>query len=521
MRKSRNQAQRGRAQVAEPAAARESGKRRMVADVGRLSVATAFSQALSIVGGLVFARLLDPIGMGWWKNVQMVLDLTAFSNGGTVYGIDRQCPSMVSQHHTQQYRQHVWSSMVLNQAIALAIAGGFIVLATQYADWQMARTAYLAIAVLVALQPFFQHAEAGLSAERAFTAKSWGLVLYTVVRVGLGIVAAWLFGLGGALAIYALAVAWAGWFMWTRSNIGWRVWFDGRMVRTLMAGGIPITAMVLAERLLLNADKWVVLGAMGTASLGIYNIATFPINVLLFVPSSLRQVVSIDVYEKAGRTGRSATTADRGSADTHAKSVMAIALTTPVVVGAVWFGVPWIVATFLPKFVESIWPLQLHALLIYPIIVSQTALPMVVVGNRTGRAVAAMLGVTAAASVASWVWARHGGGGMTEVLMVHGAAWLAIGGGLVWWARRWQGEPATAATRHLLLTMAPMVLLAVELPALTWALAAAGLVPNTLLSAALGGLVHLGVCAPLLWVLEKQTRALSHLGGRVLARRTG
>lgn len=485
----------------------------MVADVGRLSVATAFSQALSIIGGLVFARLLDPIGMGWWKNVQMVLDLTAFSNLGSVYGIDRTCPSMVSQHRTQEYRRHVWSSLVLNQLVALAIAGAFIVYAQFQADESVARTVYLALAVLVAMQPFFQHAEAGLSAERAFTAKAWGLVGYTVVRVGLGIVAAYWFGLGGALAMYALAVVWVGWYMWSRSNIGWRVWFDRRMVRTLMVGGLPITSMVLAERLLLNADKWVILGVMGTTTLGIYNIATFPINVLLFVPSSLRQVISIDVYEKAGRTGRV-----ESSAETHATSVMAIALTTPVVVGAVWFGVPWIIAAFLPKFLDSVWPLQLHALLIYPIIVSQTALPMVVVGRRTGRTVAAMLGITAAASVASWLWASNGGG-MIEVLIVHGAAWLVLGCGLLWSARRWQGQSASAATGHLAAAMAPMALLAVELPALTWALAnVAGLTPNTLLSAALGGLVHLIVCAPMLWLLEQKTKALSHLMRRVIGR---
>lgn len=511
MRKSRNQAQRGRPPAPTQAVA-APGKRRMVADVGRLSIATAFSQALSIVGGLVFARLLDPIGMGWWKNVQMVLDLTAFSNMGSVYGIDRRCPAMVSQHQTREYRHHVWSSLVFNQVVALAIAGGFLAWASQYAEWQIERTVYLAIAVLVALQPFFQHAEAGLSAERAFAPKAWGLVGYTIVRVGLGIVAALYFGLAGALVAYIAAMVWAGWFMWTRSAIGWRGWFDARLVRALMAGGIPITAMVLAERLLLNADKWVVLDALGTETLGIYNIATFPINVLLFVPSSLRQVVSIDLYEKVGRTGRI-----ESSADTHATSVLAIALTTPLVVGAVWFGVPWIIATFLPKFMASIWPLQLHALLIYPIIVSQTALPMVVVGRRTGPTVAAVLGITAAASVASWLWATNGGG-MTEVLMVHGVAWLLIGGGLVWWARRWQGESASAATRHLMLAMAPMVLLAVELPALSWALASAGLVPNTLASAALGGLAHLVACAPLLWLLEKRTRALSHLTARVLRR---
>jgi O-antigen/teichoic acid export membrane protein len=98
----------------------------LVADAGKLSGATAISHVINMAGGLVVARLLGPMLYGIWKSVQLAMEYTAFSNLGSINGLDRTCPGFVARGRLSVYRALVNSSLLPTLLLSLLISLGFL-----------------------------------------------------------------------------------------------------------------------------------------------------------------------------------------------------------------------------------------------------------------------------------------------------------------------------------------------------------------------------------------------------------
>lgn len=479
-------------------------QRKLVADAGKLSGATAISHVINMAGGLVVARLLGPMLYGIWKSVQLAMEYTAFSNLGSINGLDRTCPGFVARGRLSVYRALVNSSLLPTLLLSLLISLGFLWVALGMEDGP-ARLAMLSLVILVMLQPPFQHAESGLAVEKRFGTKARILILSNSLRVGLSIVAAWLAGLLGVLIVYVIVMVWTSWAMWRGTRLRFAIRVEPRVWGRLLLLGFPITAMVIGERFLLTVDRWVVLSLLGPTEAGLYFMATFPMAILMFVPSALRQVVSIDVYDKWSRLKSL-----EPAREVHEKSILAIALGSPVMAGAIWFGLPWLVETFLPDYRRCIPPLQMYAVALFPVMICQTVLPVAVVARRVIMPVAAMV-LLAGLSIVGAVLAVSMGGGLMGVMLAHAVGWLLYGAVLLLMTESWMGEPLSRSVPRVVLWLSPMALLAVELPMLEWLVDdGMGLARYSLVHAVVAGILHLVVCAPLLAMLEWRTGYVSY-----------
>lgn len=492
-------------------------ERKLLADTGKLSSATGLAHAINLVGGLVLAGLLGPAAWGVWKYVQIVHGYTGYANLGATNGIDRSCPALVSKGKLGLYRRLINGSLVFSTAISTTLALGFLAagLLAGEGTW---RTALVALAALVFLQPFFQHGEAALAAEKRFGAKAKAILGSSLFRVGISILAAYLFGLAGVLAVLVVTLAAVSVYMFSATTYGWpwRAFLDlrPRLPRGIVRVGLPITLLAFAEQLFLTADKWIVGGIFGGQAGGWYLFAVFPLPVLLMVPSTLRQIVSIDVYDKYSRLRRL-----DACRDVFERSVMAIALGSPLMIGAVWFGLPWLIDMALHQYRPAIDLVKVHAVLAYPVLISQTALPIVVVMRRVRGAALGYLAVGALASAASvWWLATATGASMMTVLAIHGAAWGLFAAGLLGITLVWFGDSVPWAAWRVVRWLLPMAFLAVELPAVDWVLGQLPLVPHSFVYAATGGLLHTVACAPWLWMLERRVQGVSFVLARLRRR---
>jgi O-antigen/teichoic acid export membrane protein len=484
-------------------------QRKLVADAGKLSGATAITHVINMAGGLVVARLLGPMLYGIWKSVQLAMEYTAFSNLGSINGLDRTCPGFVATGRLSAYRGLVNSSMLPTLLLSMLISLGFLWVALGMEDGP-ARLAMLALVILVMLQPPFQHAESGLAVEKRFGTKARILILSTSLRVGLSIVAAWLAGLAGVLLVYVIVMVWTAWAMWRGTRLRFSMRVEPRVWGRLLLLGFPITAMVIGERFLLTVDRWVVLSLLGPTEAGLYFMATFPMAILMFVPSALRQVVSIDVYDKWSRLKSL-----EPAREVHEKAILAIALGSPVMAGAIWFGLPWLVESFLPDYRRCIPPLQVYAVALFPVMICQTVLPVAVVARRVIMPVVAMV-VLAGLSITGAIVAVSMGGGLMEVMFAHAVGWLLYGAVLLLLTESWMGEPLARSLPRVLGWLSPMVLLAVELPVVEWFVGdVVGLARYSLPHALAAGVLHLVVCSPMLMVLENRTGYVSYAMGAV------
>lgn len=475
-----------------------------MADTGKLSAASAVSHLLNVFGGVVLAGILGPALYGIWKTVQLAQEFSGFLNAGSMSGVNRTCPALVSRGRIGEYRRRanssLWFSVLLLGLVALAVAA-----AMPLFDTAAERIGAAGLAAILLVHPFFTHGETVLSVEKSFGRRGIVLVVQTLMRVTVGLLAAWFFGLAGVVGVAVLSMVWGAWYMFRHSRMRLALRVSAPRLRKLVRSGFPITAMDLTERLLMNADRIVIVSVLGAEAMGFYQLALFALPVMMLVPFSLRQVVTTDVFDKVGQTG------DLTLCEpVFAKSVTSIALSSPFLMGATWFGVPMLIGLFLGDYAPAVPAVMLFSILCFPLLVMQTAFVIVVVSRRVRHAAAWMIGVTAVCALASTTATRFGGG-LSAVLAIHGAGWIAMSAGLLFAAQRFVGVAGRPALRRVGLWFVPMLLAALELPLVQAGLVRSGLVPGTLSFALAGGAVHTLACLPLFVLLERRIGGLGFL----------
>ena len=487
-------------------------ERKLVADVGRMAGASAVAQLVTVVGGFVLARVLGVQFYGLWKTVQLGVTYTALANLGATQGLSRVCPALVSGGRERLYGRLMGASLAVSWLIGGLLAAGILALAVGTGD-PGARVAASALAMLVLIQPFAMHGETALIVEKRFGASARILLGSTLVRVAFSVAAALVAGLAGALAVYVLVYAATA--FWMARVVQARLWpaVDMGLWRKACRVGLPITLLSGGELLLTTADKWVVVAAMGAEAMSLYQMAIFPLPFLLLAPFNLRQVVTVDVYDKFGRT--------ESLEECRAvleKSLLSVALGVPWIIGGIYLGMPWLIDWLLPEYSASIPLVQAHAILVFPVLAMQTAYPIAIVARRRTQALGVLAAITGVATLASLCAVLWLGGGLMTVLGIHAAGWLVAGAWLVRSALRWTGASAREATRVCVAILLPMAGLAVELPLVERAVAGAGFTAHSFAHAAVAGLIHTLLCGPLFLALERCTGAPSYLAGRLLDR---
>lgn len=486
--------------------------RKMLSDVGKMASASAAAQLVTVVGGLALAKLLGVSTYGLWKTVQLAVTYTAFANLGATYGLSRLCPAVVSAGREAVYNRMMSASLAVSWLIGGALSLLFLFWSMDAPDpaW---RTAGIALAVLCAIQPFAMHGETALIVEKRFGANARVLLGSTLARVGFSIGAAWVAGLAGALAVYVVVYGLASVWMARLVAAKLRPAFAMPLWRKTTRVGVPITLLAGGELLLGTADKWVVVGLLGAEAMSLYQMAVFPLPFLMLIPFNLRQVVTVDVYDKFGRTGSLAEC--RGVFET---SLLGIALGAPWLVGGVYFGMPWLVSTLLPEYRAAIPLVLAHTVLVFPLMAMQVAIPLVVVAKRRGEVLGVMLGATGAAVACGILAVRVFGAGAGAVLGFQAAAWLVAAGWTIGRCFWWTGSRAEAAAIRAALCLAPLAALAIALPLVSAGVEGLGLRRYGFAHAAACGVVFTALCGPLVLALEQRTRGVSYFARRIAGR---
>lgn len=484
----------------------------MLSDAAKLSAASLVAYAVNLVGGLALAGILAPALYGIWKTVQLALQYTQFANLGISYGMHKLSPPLVARGEIRRYEALVGISMGFSFLLPSGIALGLAAAAAFVADRPTA-AGLVATAILIPMQQFYHHAELALAIEKRFGAKARIFAWSTIVRVGLSLLLGWYWGLEGALAAFALVLAWSCAAMWRASRMGFRPALHPRSTPKLLRIGAPLTLALVGELVISTSDKWLVAGLLGSEAMGLYQMAVFPLPLMLVVPMSLRQVVNVEVYEKAGRGGKL-----EAARPVFDESLRLLALSSFLLAGPVYFGVAWMVARFLPAYADSIVPLKVHAIGVYPLLLVQTTFALLVVSDLLRIVFRGQL--LAAAGCAAAGVALYAGGHLTilSMLLVQCAGWLFYTAAILWRIERRFGASAGEAARALALLFAPMVLLAAGLPALDWAAVGVGAPQHSFVWALIGGAGHAAVSLVLLWMFDRKTGLVRAFIGKLKAR---
>lgn len=474
-------------------------------DTGKISGAQGIAYLFNLIGGLIIAGILGARLYGIWKAVQLVMDYTAYLNLGANHGVDRIAPALVSKNKSKKYN-NIFSSSISFSLVIHAIAAVvvfFIFLNATDPDWA---SAYLALSILILLQPLFTHGDSGLGAEKKFGRKAQVFLFMTIMRVAFSVVAAYFFGLIGILTIFILMILWAAWKMLSSLSIRPAFRFDPRKAFKLITTGGSITMLVVLERLLFRIDQIIIGYLFGTETFGVYQLAIFPLPILLLLPFALRQTTQTEVYDRIDRTKKLS-----DCWDIYARSVSAISLSFPFIMGAVFLGMPFLIYNFLESFREAIPAVQIFGITSFSLVVIQTSFAIIVVAKKAKQIVPQLVCIILVSSVIALISGKYFENYLA-VLLVQSGGWAAVA---VWTLRSvltWFKRETSEQIKLLVVWFLPMILTAIWLFFLSW------LMVDVLkwnqygwLYGFGGGVIHTIYCLGYFLILEKQTGGVRYI----------
>ena len=488
---------------------------------GKMSGAMGAAFFVNLVGNLLLAKILrtaEPLGI--WRSVQLFLQYTHFLNLGASHGLDRVGATMITRGQLVRYRKAMGASFGFSLVLPV-IASIVLLCCIPFIAATGARLGAIALVFLIPLQQWQVYADLSLIFEKKFGLRARTMFSYTMLRIPLTLLLAWWIGLSGALIAFVVCTAWFAFSMWRGSEMGAHLSLHGRFARSMIRTGLPITLLAFGEIMVQTVDKRMVLLLGQETAMGLYSMAIFPLPMLMLLPTSLRDAMNVEIYDYARQKGDA-----QGVRALYSHTLQLIALGSPIVMGVVFFGVPWLIRWLLSEDIQASIPaVEMHAVMIYPLLIAQTGMGVIIALRLEVRSFA-MVCLLALASAASCLFLAqntsiipaeipgdpthaHEQAIMRLVLAVHGCTWFLYAM-FILTLNHWKFglRPAVAFARSLVY-LAPMAVAGVSLYGIQWLMERTSLPPYSFANAALSGLLYLVVCAPGLVYLEKRYGSVS------------
>ncbi len=395
---------------------------KVLADAAWLSGGTVTTFLVSIAGMILIPRFLETAAFGVWKTYQVVLQYTGLSHFGLINALMRVGPGLAQAPDKTRFHRAMGSvlwAMVFVGLVELAVIG---VLTVMRWDEPLLRYSLLLLGALVFLQQLHMFYDCAATVTRQFKLKSVALAGFTTARTALMILAAWAFGLEAMLVAYAITMFATTILLARRARVRIPRGLGLGALPGLFKTGIPITAVVMVEVLVQTTDKIVTVAVLGFEMMGYYGLATMVFPLLLMLPQSFRQVVSMEVYRNADdpQTRPSANRLVR-------RTTLLLALAAPLMAGALFLGVEWGIRLILPRYLPGLDAMRILCFAVVPLAWTQACFSTLIVFRKEFFVVAAGLLAAGGNVVLSMLLLGRGGLVLEAIALVHAAGFLIFG----------------------------------------------------------------------------------------------
>ena len=462
---------------------------------------------LGLIEVIYVMNRIGPLGKGLMALVDIFNKWLSNAHLGTLHGVSKQLPMALGRK--DEARAQELEDVGVTAVLGLGLLGSLGMLAWALLGPRLGGTTREVLAIgagLVWCGHTFNIYRIVLRSWGTFTVIAMASVVTTVVEFGLEIVGAYYFGVVGA------TLGWLGanlaqlLYLHYHSRLRIRLRWNWPMVRYLIRTGLPLTAIVFSDVLLLTVDSLVVLRLLKAYNLGLYWVAASVAGYVKKIPESAGFVLMPRIWEKFGAKNGEV----HALRDEVVTPTLAAATVMPVLSGLLFMIIPGALALVVPKFVPAAFAAQVlcmgGAFLALPL----AANGLLVAMNREFQVVLCKLPGAAVIAAGSYWTLTHGGGlGQVAMCAVLG---YALSSALL----------LTAALRHFYpqpLRLAQELAIC-HLPFL-WALGAlkaAGLLarllgatPRTWSEVLLRMALFLLLCVPMLWYGNLRTGVLSRL----------
>ncbi len=325
------------------------------AGIAMVSGSSYVSMLLGMFRGLLVARVLGPTYQGVLSAVNLVLQYAGHAHVGLLHGMNKRMPYLLGQRDqagADECRDvGVTGTLLLSSLCAAAVCAFALAVGDRLGlDTRLGlltASGTLLLAELIVLYQSLLRTYGAYHIIGVVTLIS--AVLNFVLMVGLARV----FSIRGALLglflrhllTMLVIVQWSGY------RVRWSL--KGARLRELLAAGFPILVLVFSDHLLRTADRLVILKLLHAPGLGVYTIGTVIAGLMYALPRAVGYVLFPRYMELRGREASVEQTRRQ-----LVTPVLALACLAPFLAGVANIALPWVVHTFLEKYVAGVRPAQ-------------------------------------------------------------------------------------------------------------------------------------------------------------------
>ncbi|MDP2922080.1 MAG: oligosaccharide flippase family protein [Candidatus Omnitrophota bacterium] len=331
-----------------------SHKQDIIKNTSIFSGSVYISQAIFFIRGFLNAKIIGPELYGLWSALIIILNYSQYVRLGSLNAMAREIPYQngkgligpVERTKNTAFTICLFTAMIFSLAL---IVIAFLMRERIQLNEFIGLLTIAATAFVVSIFEFYQ---IFVVAIKKFSAVSRVNIIFSVLSVALTLVFVVRFGIYGVYGIAVLIQLLSLLYLAFKERCRVKICFDLKEMARLINIGLPLGAINFLESSLIDLPSVIVLALLGKSELGYFSVAMLAIKFLTFFPGSIRKAFEPYIYQRYGETD-----------DIHKirnyvmKTMKAMALLFPVILGAYYILVEFFIRHFLQKYTASINPI--------------------------------------------------------------------------------------------------------------------------------------------------------------------
>jgi O-antigen/teichoic acid export membrane protein len=466
-----------------------------------LTLSRYLVRALSMVKGLLVARLLGPELYGLFGLLVVFFGYSAYADLGLFGGLTKTLPVHLARGEEDRMRRA--------ERVGLGGVTVFTTLFTVALFLLLWRRGTATVPTLLALslgmvaQQFFKQITVLLRARNRIgeAAFAFSLVQFFDILFVLALVMP--FRVTGVFLGQALAFVAATLVLVRRSRFSLRMSWDSRLVAQLVGSGFPLVISTITFLMLQTVDRLLIAGYSDKIALGHYMIGVFCASTVYYIPQSLEYVLFPSFREKlAGLAPGELPPSRYIEFPTRMLSYV-----LPPFTAAIFLGIP-VVGLLLPDYIPGLESARILVMGTFFLSLVSSATSFLIAADRHWTLMRVQVGAVLLDFGLVWA-ALHAGRGIAGVAAATAVSYFAYATAALILAYRYLRFDAKGIPRRLLALYLPFAYtLAAALAVSRWSLLDVG---NVIGTVALREVAFLIGLAPGLWLLERTTGAVSEM----------
>lgn len=322
----------------------------------KYSTVSTVKSLIAMIAGFVIMFWLSPLEVGKWNTVSIFLAYAPFLQLGIQSGLSIELPVLLGKQEDDRAKAHIANSFGFAILISIVILLlGAVMTGIFYYKYGCDLTLGIVAITLLAICSSFQtHFIARFRSSRAFD----NLTKIILLEIPFDIIFIWfiykwhyygllLYNVGiGVIPIVLMYM-----YMPYKDV---RPQINAREMLSLGKVGVALMAQNQLQKAAQTLPRWVILMRTTVEKLGLFTPAMAVNNLISLVPGQIAQFFHPQMGYIYGKTGTA-----KSMWPYVWKMNLALPLFTMPIAGGIWIMAPWVLDTFFPKYIESLWAMRI------------------------------------------------------------------------------------------------------------------------------------------------------------------